>query len=251
MIGVVAPAGAYRVAVAELPLSTRLVGVAEDAIVVVSGSAGWLDAAMKAAAEGAAAVVVTDPSFVSAADLHDLRSSLDVPVILERPLLRSDLAHAALEARAGAMPQVLAADGGAPGARVACVVRDAAGWLRVFAEGELAVADGGGSLSILEASGGVAATLSIVETARAGRGWIHVQVLGETVSDVEVEGHSARISTSTRTGKLIAPTLFESGERLALRRAVEALRAPEHPSDLHDLIADTAIAEELLGHRRQ
>ena len=64
------PAGRYRAAVAELPLSARLATEAAGAIVVVPGDAGWVDAALAAAAAGAAAVVVARPALAPAADLR-------------------------------------------------------------------------------------------------------------------------------------------------------------------------------------
>lgn len=247
MTGVVASAGPYRAAIAELPLSTRVVDGAMGAIVVVSGSTRWVHAALVAAAAGAVAVVVSDPAFVPTEELRRLDATIRVPVIVARPLLRPDVVRAALEAREGAVPRVLAVDGGAAPGTTATLMRDAIGWLRLFAPGGLTVIRGDGALALLGAGDDIAATLSIASTARAGEGWIHLQVLGETVTDIDVEGRSARVVTSTRAGTMLAPALFESSERLALRRALGALHSPAESADIRDLIADTEVAERLLS----
>ncbi len=247
-VGVVDPTGRYLAAVAELPLSTLAADRAAGAIVVTAGTAGWMDAALAASAAGAAAVLVADPAFVPAADLRGLEQRLGIPVIIERPLLRPDVARDAADGRAGASPRVLVVDGGASEMRLRSVTRDAVGWLRVLAGDGLAVAAASeGALALLQTEAGIAAALSVTVTARPGPGWIRAQALGETITDVEVDGSAARVTTATGAGRLTSPIRFESSERLALRRAVSALTAPDRPDDLRELLADTELVERMLG----
>ncbi len=101
-------------------------------------------------------------------------------------------------------------------------------------------------LALVETSAGIAATLTSVTTMRPGSGRIRVQALGEAITDVEVEGRAARLSTASAAGRLIAPIRFESPERLALRRAIAALESAAAPADLDELAADTELVERML-----
>lgn len=247
VVGVVDSTGRYHAAVAELPLSTRRAERASGAIVVTASTAGWVDAALAASAAGAAAVVVADPDFVPAAEMRRLEQGLDIPVIVERPLLRADAARDAADGRGGAVPRVLVADGAASEARLRSVARDAVGWLRVLAGDRLAVVTADGAFALLETEGGAAAALSITITSRPGRGWIRAHALGETITDVDVDGRASRIATASSAGRLTSPIRFESSERLALRRAVSAVTASDRPEDLRELLADTELVERMLN----
>ena len=100
MIAVVAAAGAYRAAVAELPLSARLGAGPSGAVVVVPGDPGWVDAVRGAEEAGARAVLVADPEPAPVDQLRLLAQRTRIPVALERPLLRADAAADAQSARA-------------------------------------------------------------------------------------------------------------------------------------------------------
>jgi hypothetical protein len=246
---VFAPAGAYRAAVAELPLSARLADAPSGAIVVVPGGPGWVDGASAAVSAGAVAVLVAGVGFESSADLRRLAEA-GIPIIIERPLLRTDAAADAVAARTAASsemsPRIIVAEAAASRARLAAAMQDAVGWLRILA-GEtptLVAADQG--LVLLEASAGISATLTSVATGRPGAGRIRVQALGEVITDVEVEGRATYVTTASAAGRLIAPQRFESSERLALRRALEAVAGHTVPADLDDLLADAALVERLL-----
>lgn len=249
MIDIQAPAGRFREARAELPLSTRGVDRPKGAIVVVSGTEGWVDAALAAVSAGAVALVIADPAFVPAADLRRL-AEVGIPIIIKRPLLRNDVCADAVAARTGASgavpPRVLVAEVTASHAELAAATRDAVGWLRNLGGDKLVLVTADDGLALLETSAGIAATLTVVATRRPGAGRITVQALGETTTAVEVEGRVAGVSTSSRGGRLIAPTRFESSERLALRRAAEALTVQPRPLDLTDLLADTELVEQIL-----
>ena len=265
MIAVVAPTEAYRAAVAELPLRTRLGDQAAGAVVVVPGETGWVHRVVVAAEAGARAIVVADPEPAPVAELRQLAERIRVPLVVERPLLRADAALDATAARARAVgvarPRAIVLDGGAPAARLDVVARDAIGWGRVLAGHAPVLRSADRGLALLEAPDGIALALSVVATRRPGRGWIRAQVLGEILTAVDVEGRGCRIAVSTAGGQMIAPTRFESSERLAVRRALEAVDAFEavqagaadgadaRPDDLSDLIADTESVEQILRSR--
>jgi hypothetical protein len=247
MTGVLAPTAAYHSALAELPLSTRATDLHAGAIVVVPGVDGWVDAALAAAEAGAVAVVVADPAFESSARVRLLAGTLHIPVIVERPLLRPDLAEDAIRRRMGAEPRLLLADASADVAQLTAVARESVGWLRVLAGGALSLTRADGALALFETGSGVGGAVSVVATSRPAGGLIRAQALGETTTDIEVEGRRARLVTSTGAGRVIAPARFESSERLALRRALEALTAQTGPSDLSELAVDTESAELFLA----
>lgn len=242
-VAVVAPVGRFRAAIAELPLSARLADDVAGAVVVLGGATGWVDAALEAAASGAIAILVADPAVVPADGLRLLADELRIPLIIERPLLRHDVAQAAAAGRQGAAARALSADAGAGAARMSAVRRDALGWLRVLAREPLAVVGGDRELTLLRTASGIPVTLSVAPSERPRGGWIRAEALGETRTDVRLEAADVRVTTSTRAGVLIAPTLFESSERLAVRRAIESLTAADLAPDLDDLRADAALAE--------
>lgn len=247
MTEVLAATEPYRSALAELPLSTRATDLHAGAIVVVPGVDGWVDAALAAAGAGAAGLVVADPAFESSDRVRMLAGTLHIPVIVERPLLRPDLAEEAIRRRMGAEPRLLVADASAGAAELGVVARESVGWLRVLAGAELSLTRADGALGLFETGSGVGAAVSVVATSRPTGGRIRAQALGETTTDIEVEGRRARLVTSSVTGHVIAPARFESSERLALRRAVEALTARTGPSDLVELAGDTESAELMLA----
>jgi hypothetical protein len=253
MIAVVAPAGAYRTAVAELPLSSRLGDRASGAVVVVPGDTGWVDAVRAAEEAGARAVVVADPEQMPVDEVRLLAQRTRMPVILERPLLRADATADAQSARAAqagtAPPRAVVLDGAASAGRLSVIARDAVGWGRVLAGQAPTLVSGHRGLALLETGGGAALTLSVVATRRPGRGWVRAQALGEVLTDVEVEGRASSIAVATAAGRFVLPARYESSERLALRRAVAAAEANDQPSDLADLIADTEPVEAILHTR--
>jgi hypothetical protein len=253
MIAVHTTLAAYRAAIAELPLRTRLGDSPAGAIVVVPGDAGWVDAVLAAAEAGAAAVVVADPALAPAADVRELADRMTVPVVVERALLRPDVADAARAARADsgavAHPRAVVLDGAAPEALLGVVTRDAIGWGRVLAGQTPSPTAGDGLLALLETPAGTPVTLCLVTTRRPGRGWVRAQVLDEVTTEVSIEGRESRVVTATASGRLTAPTRFESSERLALRRAVDAMDAGGRPDDLAVLAVDTDVAERVVSLR--
>lgn len=249
MIPVLAPAGAFRAAVAELPLSARLGDRPSGAIVVVPGEPGWVHRVRAAEEAGASAVVVADPEFAPAAELRLLSDGIGIPITIERPLLRVDAvadAQAGLEPQGAGRSRSIVVDGAASALRLAAITRDAVGWGRVLAGQPPALVSADRGLALLDTGAGVAVALSVVSTRRPGRGWLRAQALGEVLIDAEVEGRSCTVAVSTAAGRVILPTRFESSERLAVRRAVAALEADDRPADLADLLTDSEPVEEIL-----
>jgi hypothetical protein len=245
MTGVFTRDARFRAALAELPLTAGPADEVFDAVVVVPGGGGWVEAATATAAAGAAALVVAHPAFVPADALRRLARDVGIPVVVERALLRPDVADDAAAGRSGSAPRMLIADGAASAAQVPVVAREAVGWLRALAAAEVRMVATAGHLAMLETDAGVPATLSVVATSRAGGGWIHVQALGEVSSDVEVEKDAAQVVTATAAGRLIAPPRFESSARLALRRAIAAAGIGADVDDLRRLAEDTELVERM------
>ena len=250
MTDVRVPPGRYRTALAELPLSTRRVEWPGGSIVVVPGDVGWVDAALGIAAAGARAVVVARPSFAPAAEIRRLHDGAGVPVIVERTLLRPDSAGDAAAGRSAeegwSAPRLLVADGSAPRDLVPVVARDAVGWLRLLVGDDLGLVASDDGLALFQTTGAIAASLSIVETARTGSGSFRVRALGEVLTEIVVDGDRTRVRTSTVRGSLVPPARFESSARLAVRRALAAVDSGEPADDLRELAADAELVEGML-----
>jgi hypothetical protein len=242
----------YQAAIAELPLHTREAQDAAGAVVVIAGDAPWGDGVRRAAAAGARAVIVSRPAAVPAADIRALRAELgSLPIIVERLLLRSDAASDVAAARAvtgSSEVRLIVVDAAAPVAEAGVVLRDAIAWARVLSGGALAwhAASGGLALSDGRESGDVPVALSVIEV-DAGASWIRAQALGEVRSELGATAGRAVISTTGEHGAVVAPTRFETPQRLALRRAIAALESGEEPPDLEELATDAALAERLTG----
>ena len=251
-IGVVCNDLAYGAAVAELPQRTRRTRDAPAAIVVVSGNGNWCDGVRSAAAGGALAVIVSHPGVVPGADIRALSGAVaDLPVVLERLHFRQDAAFDAVAGRAepdSGDVRLVAVDGAAVAAQVGTVLRDAIAWARVLTGGTLGRHAASGALALLNDSGpkGVVAALNVVEV-DAGDSWIRGHALGETRTEVEVTTERTVVSTAGQQGSAVAPTRFETSQRLALRRALDALGGGDQPLDLAQLVADAELAEQLTG----
>lgn len=232
MIGVRTTSERFRAAVAELPLSLHMDASGE--VTVIDGAAGWPRRVLEAA-DHADALVVSEPVPVDAAELDGIRPS--VPVIVERSRLRPLPTSAGSVVQQGRAVVVQAAipivDDGA-------WLRDAIGWARVAAGGELdvrAVEDTDHSVLALLA-GVRAVPASLILSRTAGPPIIEVRVLGEERLTVRVERSSARVSVSDTRGELTFPAEHESSARAALRRALAAVSGAEVPTDLDELRHD-------------
>jgi hypothetical protein len=202
-----------------------------------------VDAALAAAGAGAAALVIASPAFEPSSRVRMLAGRIEIPVIVERPLLRPDVAADAIRSREGVTARILVADGVAAAAGLRAVARESAGWLRVLAGDGLSFSRGEGAFGLFETGAGAAAAVSVVATSRSAGGVIRAQALGEVTTDIQIEVRRARLVTSSAAGRLIAPVRFESSERLALRRALDSLAAHTAPDDLDELAVDTQAVE--------
>lgn len=254
-IAVHTPDGPYAAAIAELPLSAHRSPERHAAIVVISGRAGWAGRLDEAVAAGARAVILREPEAGDLADLDAAGAAAAVPIIVDRPLLRSDLVD---DVRAGAAraPALVQVECSASGAEFAAVARDAVGWARVLAGGALALeasrSTARGFSALLswpgdDSVGGV--PVSIVATRRSGTDpWIRAIALGveRTEVTIDVARGSAVVERTSEAGRVIHPTRWESAERVVVRRAIEALESESIPSrgsaGLADLDADARLA---------
>lgn len=244
---------AYRIAVAELPGSAIVSPDVKGAIAVVPGDDVWWVAASDAIAAGAAAVVVAQPAVAPLEDLEALASLVGAtPVIVERPLLRADVV-AAVGASVQTLPAAgaLAVECHAPARTLGPALRDAIGWARVIARAPLAplAAEswGGRVLALLESEQG--ASVSIVAAAQSGApvpGRVRITSIAGTRVEVDADLDIV-VSLTDAAGRGILPARFESSERVALRRAISAVRTAERSSDLADLRHDAALAAAVLS----
>ncbi len=242
----------YRVAAAELPVSTRLAGDRGGAIVAVDGDDGWCDAAVRAFRDGAAAVVVSCPNSAPAQGLRALdAAAAGRPVVVERPLLRADIAEIVVAAGAElAPPAAFVVECHAPAIALRSALRDALGWARVMGRSPLALrsaeATRGGGIALLETAAG--APVSLVFAAQPGapeRGRLRLTALGATLRELDGDEADLQFTMTDAASRRTVPPRFERAERVALRRAVDALVDGDGPSDLDDLALDATLAAAL------
>ncbi|WP_173921645.1 hypothetical protein [Agromyces sp. Marseille-P2726] len=252
-IGVVAELDEYRAAVDGLPARATLVDRLAGAVVVVDGRGDWWQPAEAAAAAGASGLVVDDPGEVPRTALGELAERIGVPVVVHRPLLRADLAAAAVAQRGGVAPRVFAAECAGESVQLVGAVRDALGWLRELSDASLRVVTAtvsptGGTALVRAEGTGLVGSL-IITQARLGGAIVRVQALGETGTEVELDAPMGRLTLTTTTsrGRLIEPALFEAGERSALRRAIDAVTGGGAIRDLEDLRHDAEAASAVFG----
>jgi hypothetical protein len=248
---------AYSAAVAELPVSTALAENARGAVAVVPGTGDWWQGMLAARAGGAAAVVLADPAVLPRGAVESEQWPGDIPVIVERPRVRPDLAAAAVAARRGSPARLISVECAAPAAGLGALICDGFGWMRCLAGGAVAlqssIATVHSRIALLDAGdsqcGAVPATLSatVIGGLHAG-GLLQVLALGEVRTEVTVDQPAgfARVETVTEEGTLRAPERYESSARLALRRAVDACLAEGPAADLEELLQDMALARALL-----
>lgn len=248
MIGVYTGIFEYRVAVAELPRSARLASSSRGAIVVVPGDRRWANRVGDAFDAGAVAVVVANPGFVG---VDDCDAVSDVaqgrPVIIDRPLLRVDLAATAAEH--GTSPSYVAVDVAAAAGHVRAL-HVAAGWMRVLAGGVCDVQRvdrSAAAVLLLGQREGSAIPTVLTATTLAGADeglWLRGVATAASRVEVEVDAAhgSAAVTVASQRGELRVPRRFESSERLSLRRAIDALASGSPVSDVTELRQDAAVA---------
>ncbi|MDQ7879379.1 hypothetical protein Q9R08_15415 [Microbacterium sp. QXD-8] len=247
----------YRVAMAELPERVAAAAGRAGAVVVVDGTGAWWRHAEAASRDGAAAVVVARPGGAPAEALGVLEARTGaVPIILERPQLRHDAVAAAADALPA--PRRLSActiECHAASDALSQALRDAIGWARVLAGRPLRLrvgtfADGSG-LALLETDAqAVVSAVVATQPGAPGLGRLRITALAETVVEVDDDGGDLVMATTDASGRRTLPRRFERPERVALRRAIEAVRLGRDVDDLAELRHDAVLAGQILGRSR-
>ncbi|QIG39194.1 hypothetical protein G5T42_06600 [Microbacterium sp. 4R-513] len=238
----------YRGAIAELPATAAVAASPEGAVVVLDGAGRWWNDVGGALSAGAVAVVVSRPR---AAPAEVLAAVADLPIVLERPLVRPDLASEVVEARSAARPpSAIVVECHAPAPALEAALAEALGWSRLFAGEQLEVQSarftGGRGMALIEAGG--AASVSLVVATSTGAppdGRLRVTALGETLLELEIEDQDVRFAATDASSRRIWPTRFESPQRLALRRAA-AVQTGQAPPDVAEFARDRTLAEAIL-----
>ncbi|MGR0219988.1 hypothetical protein [Agromyces sp. ZXT2-6] len=239
---------AFRAAVAGLPRSAEAVAAPNGAVVVVDGRGTWWEAAEQAVDHGAGAVLVADPSRAPLEEIDAMTARAGAPVLVHRSRLRHDLVTRALDARQGVTPRVVVAECRAEPADLLELARDAVGWIRLLLGGPLEIAAAGGA-ALLRTPGRAHPVGTLLPTVTtAGGPVLRVRALGETTTELEIDDPLGRreLSTITASGRTIAPTLYESAARAALRRAIDILAAGGAVGDLTDLAQDVRLAADVM-----
>lgn len=247
MIGVSGATERYATAVAALPLRARAVEDARGAVVIVDGSPGWAQRSLTALEHGAAALIVAHPVAAGEQEIAALAATATAsPIVLDRPWLRADVVE---DAAVHDAARHVTADVVAVPAELTALVREAIGWLRVLAGGDLelraAAALPHGLLALLEDPvSGRAATVTASALIGRGGARLRAHAVGETRVEVDLDAatDARSVCTATSDGLLQHPRRRESGERLALRRVIDALSDGALPADLRAFAHDSALA---------
>jgi len=249
----------YGAAVASMAVSTVPADGAAGAIVVLSGHDDWWDGVLAAQAAGAAAVVVAAPLVAPTDAVQGLLDNAAVPVLLERPRLRPDVVKQLVDALADAPPSLVTVECSAVAPEAAAVIHDALGWARAIGQGRLALQSASttlhGSIGLLQASGAdgpldITLMVNVVNSGRPG-GFLRLTCLGEVLATVTVDVPAgvASLDVATEKGALRLPTCLEATERLALRRALQALEGGHIPADLAGLLDDSQLSASFIPGR--
>lgn len=234
---------AFVAAISHLPDRVHRAARPDGAICVVDASREMLDDARSLVAARPAALVLSHPG---AADepFIDLLAAAGVPVVVDRPLLRADVAEQA--SGLGLRHVIVEVVSRSTELREAVI--EGVGWartalghpLRVVATTRTADA----RLGALEGSGGTTATVGATTQSTALPPALEVHGLGERRLEVEIDAVTGiRSRAHDADGFFEQAPRYESRERLALRRALEATSSV----DLSELVHDRAVADELLG----
>jgi len=252
--GVRAGDARWLAAVAELPRNARPATEVTGSITVITGEVGWGSRLRRAVDDGSVGIVLADPLTASLDELREADlADRSVPVAIDRPRLRSDVAldatptgNATIHIEVGASRPDLGA-----------VLRDGIGWGRLLAGGELEIVDATttprGVLALLrrvEASDdrGPSTVTVLATRGEISAPWIRATVVGAERVEVVVDRRTS-VFRSTEDGVLRLPTRFESTARLTLRRVIDAVESSGHPNDLAHLRHDSRLALDLLSPR--
>jgi hypothetical protein len=189
------------------------------------------------------AIVVDEP--VPATDRDHARvAGLAIPVILSRRRVRADLV---VDAATQEAAHLVTVDGFGPRSSWPTWARDAVGWARVLGGGCLEPTARHVSSDVLlvalASASGVPATVTCTLGGPGSAVAIDAVALAPRRVEVRIDETAglAEAATVSDAGRLVAPTRFESTERLALRRALDALGDTTPPADLTELRHDEAL----------
>ncbi|MHC6229253.1 hypothetical protein ACX5I6_05825 [Arthrobacter sp. MMS24-T111] len=251
---------AYVAAAAGLPASARLAEDVRGAVAVIPGSGNWWAGLLDARDRGAAAVVIADPAALPREVFAAGAWSGGIPVVVDRPGLRTDMVADAVRARRGTLPRVVTVECAAPAALLDAVIRDGLGWARFLAGSRLTfragMAAAQGTMALLDSpvAGGSRLSSTLVGTVLEGPaagGLLQVLGLGEVRTEVAIDHAAGRVKleASTVEGALTAPERYEAPARLALRRAIEAASSGREVADLEELVEDQRLAHDVASAR--
>ena len=230
--------GTYRVAAAELPASARIADRSRP------GHRGRERRAVRGGMPPSAPSRRVRPEWSwrapprrPAARCRALESAAAArPLIIERPLLRADVACAAIAAGLPA-PTALVVECHAPAASLPAALSDALGWARLLGGGPLTLSSAQAGrtrgVALLETAEGL--PVSLVFAAQPGSpalGRLRLTALGTTLLEIDGDETELHLSMTDAASRRTAPARFERPERLALRRAIAAVVGGERPSDL-------------------
>jgi hypothetical protein len=253
-IGIHSPLVAFRHATAELTSSARWSASPAGSIVAVDGVRDWWRRAADAFTAGAVGVVVSRPG-PAPLEAVDALAATGRPVVLDRPLLRADVAgHVARALADLPAASVLTVETHAPPG-VQTALRDAIGWARVLARGPLVVRAASFNrergLALLETAGGLPVSLiSAAQDDAPPAGRIRIVALAEMLIELDSASGAVSVAMTDSAARHVSPGPYERPERLALRQAIDAVAAGATPSDLADLQHDQARADELSAAAR-
>ena len=255
--GVWAPEGPYISAIAELAGGARRSDQLEGAIAVVPGDRGWGERVRDAIDGGAAGVVLRDPRTESSDELAAARQARrKVPMIVERPRLRWDIGGDAKNLVGDAKLAFVQVQCSAAPDDIHAVVADAVGWAATLAGGPLlhrasrATVRGMGAVLDRDVSPDVCLPVAVlVCLGDRSIPWIRALAVGVDRTEVVVDAAtwSASVERTARDGRFTPATRYETSERLALRRMLDALDVRDTPADLDNLARDSSLARQILA----
>ncbi|MFE7846177.1 hypothetical protein ACFUTX_13405 [Microbacterium sp. NPDC057407] len=237
----------FTAAVAQLPDRLERATTPAGAVCVIDAATEGVDGVRRLLEAGPAAVVLTHPAHASRAAM-ELLTDAAAPVVVDRPFLRPDDVEAA---RGVAVRHVLVDVVSGP-ADFRAALLDGIGWLRFLAGAPVSVVSADRTpdavLAEVVGHGGLTAVLTATRQDTSIAPALSVDGLGATRLEVEIDAVAGirRSSIHDADGVLTRPGRYEARERLALRRALDAI-AGAACDDLAELNHDAGIAELILG----
>lgn len=247
-IAVFAAERGYRAAIAELPARTRHAHSADNARIVVVDDG--VPPSTRSAAPRAEAVILRS------AETEGIEGGAGRSVIVQRRWLRPDVLEDVLAGRRGSPHTAIVVECVAAATELPAMLVDAIGWVRALAASDIRLdeshATAGAGLASLRAADDSPVSIGwVAQRGAADGGMLRITVLGVVRSEIGVDLAASRITvdTLTREGRLRAPERFERAERVALRRAVDAVESGVPRDELDALRADATLAGALLAGR--